>query len=129
MDAKKPRPLLDEVNRSYWQGCERGVLLLQECEGCGGLSCPPQAVCPVCGGQGFSWRPASGRARLWSWLRMHRAYFPAWQDSLPYVVLLAQLEEGPILISRPASGQDRALSLGLELQLEFEEGLPVFRPL
>lgn len=124
----KPRPIVDELNAPFWQACdpEEGEprLLLQRCTACGGLRCPPQALCPHCGCGDFTWQAASGRARLWSWTRIHKAYLPGFDP--PYTACLVKLKEGPVIVS--ALTDETELTPDMPLRLAFRQGLPVFTP-
>ena len=132
MMAERPRPLIDELNAPFWQACapadpaEQPRLLLQVCAACGGKRCPPAPLCPDCGSSSFSWQAASGRARLWSWNRFHKAYLPGFDP--PYVTILVRLAEGPVLVSALTDAEPEELELDQPLELCFREGLPVFRP-
>ena len=124
----KPRPIVDELNAPFWQACgpEEGEprLLLQRCAACGELRCPPQALCPHCGSGDFAWQAASGRARLWSWTRIHKAYLPGFAP--PYTACLVKLKEGPVIVSTLTD--ETELTPDMPLRLAFRQGLPVFAP-
>lgn len=126
-------PAVTEVDRPFWEAMAEGRLLLQRCTNCGRLRIPPDLACPGCLSTEADWQEASGRGRLWSWIRMHRAYDPAFADDVPYLVLFAELEEGPRLISRPEHPvDDDRLRLGLPLTVAFyrvqdDRHLPMFR--
>ena len=124
----KPRPIIDQLNAPFWQACdpEQGPprLLLQKCAACGALRCPPEERCPACGGGDFSWQAASGRATLWSWTRIHKAYLPGFTP--PYTACLVKLEEGPVIVS--ALTDESELIPEMPLRLVFREGLPLFTP-
>ena len=129
--SDKPRPIVNELNSPYWQACDPADgsaprLLLQKCGSCGELRCPPAAVCPRCGDESFTWRAASGRARLWSWNRFHKAYLPGFDP--PYATILAKLEEGPVIISALVDADPAELELDCPLTLTFRHGLPLFTP-
>ena len=124
----KPRPIIDQLNAPFWQACDpkQGPprLLLQKCSACGALRCPPEERCPACGGGDFSWQAASGRAKLWSWTRVHKAYLPGFDP--PYTACLVKLEEGPVIVS--ALTDESELIPDMPLRLVFREGLPLFTP-
>jgi uncharacterized OB-fold protein len=44
---------------------------------------------------------------MWSWIVMHRAYFPDAQAQLPYVIAFVELAEGPMVMAR-ITGADLA---------------------
>ena len=126
--SDKPRPIVDELNAPFWQACAPDMgeprLLLQRCRDCGGLRCPPEKLCPACGCGDFTWQAASGRATLWSWTRIHKAYLPGFDP--PYTACLVKLDEGPVIVSALTDEAD--LTLDLPLRLVFREGLPLFEP-
>ncbi len=126
--SDKPRPIVDELNAPFWQACAPDTgeprLLLQRCRECGGLRCPPEKLCPACSSGDFTWQAASGRATLWSWTRIHKAYLPGFDP--PYVACLVKLDEGPVIVS--ALTDETELTPDLPLRLVFREGLPLFEP-
>ncbi|HVW18847.1 MAG TPA: OB-fold domain-containing protein [Solirubrobacteraceae bacterium] len=114
-----PMPEITDVNRPFWDGCREGELRLQRCDGCGLYRFPDAPVCPRCLSRAFSWQAVSGRGTVWSWIRMHQNYLPAFADQLPYVVLFVDLEEGPRLISGFVGDPDE-LAIDLPVQAVFE---------
>jgi uncharacterized OB-fold protein len=99
MSYNKPVPHLDTLNKPFWAAAKEGRLLLQHCPSCGDTRFPPGPVCPKCLAADQDWVVASGKGTLESWIDMHRAYWDAWKDDLPYRVCLVRLEEGPVLVS------------------------------
>jgi uncharacterized OB-fold protein len=102
MDAvayPKLLPAETDANRPFWEGLRAGELRLQSCNACARLRYPESYVCPNCLSPDYTWRAASGRGRLWSWIVMHQRYFPAFADELPYNVAFIRLDEGPYLMS------------------------------
>lgn len=89
----KPLPVPDRDSEPFWRGLREGELRLQRCRGCSALRWPPRAVCNRCHGFDFEWIAVSGRGRVVSWVRTHRAFAPAWRDEVPYDVVLVQLDE------------------------------------
>lgn len=88
-------PVIDELNRPFWEGCAAGELRIQACLSCGHLRYPISDVCPKCLAREFEWRPMSGAGEILSWVVFHHAYHPAWTNRVPYNVVLVQLREGP----------------------------------
>lgn len=105
------RPASTPLAQPHYDGLKAGKLLLQHCTDCGRVRLTFGPRCPWCGGGAARWLPASGRACLHSWTRYHRAYLEEFEGLLPYVVIAAQLAEGPVVFGRlrgasavPASG-------------------------
>jgi uncharacterized OB-fold protein len=94
-----PEPLVDAITKPYWDALQKGILLYQHCLSCLNDWLPGRSECPQCLQANWAWRPASGRARLISWVVFHRAFHPAFADRLPYNVAVVELIEGPHLIT------------------------------
>lgn len=86
-------------NAPFWEGLKEGRLLLQRCAACGHHWMPARRECPNCLCDAGTWVPASGRARLISWVIYHTALHPAFESELPYNVAVVELDEGPRMIS------------------------------
>lgn len=132
MTVTRPKPQIDHVSRGFWENAERGVLSVQRCDECGHTHFPGCQVCPDCLSTKQSWAPVSGRGTLLSFVRFHRAYWEGLAAALPYLVVLVQLEEGPVLYSNLTGDQERDPPIGAALEVVFERAdgqpaLPVFR--
>ena len=60
---------------------------------------PLDPICPRCLSAPYQWAALSGRGTVQTFIRFQRAYDPSWEDRVPYVVALIQLDEGPVMIS------------------------------
>ncbi len=100
-------PEITSVNQPFWDGCAAGELRLQQCDQCGAHRFPDGPVCPRCLAGAFHWQRVSGTGTLWSWLRMHQRYFPAFADEVPYLVAYIKLAEGPFMVAALAEEPER----------------------
>lgn len=109
-------------------GAACGKLMLRTCGQCHAVCHPPLPMCPQCQSVTWEQRPASGHARLHSWLVSIR---PDQQEDTPRIVIVADLAEGVRFVSNLVDAPIEALSEGMALSLCFQpEGdviLPVFR--
>jgi hypothetical protein len=87
------------LTASYWAAAREGKVLLQRCRDCGQVWHPPMPFCPGCQSTGYEWFEASGRGSIYSLTTIHHGVHPAVNESLPYVVCLIELEEGPKVIA------------------------------
>lgn len=95
-----PVPAPDEKSRPWFAAAAEGRLLLQRCDACGTQRFPLWERCVDCWSTDWSWAEASGRGTLFSWGRMHRIYHPGFEEEVPYVVAIVELEEGPRIETR-----------------------------
>jgi uncharacterized OB-fold protein len=124
------RPPLGHDNAWWWEGIERGELLIQRCKACGRLRHPPRPMCGAC--QSLEWEGvrASGRGTLYSFTVLHHPKVPGYD--YPLAVALVELEEGTRLVANVAGCEPGALRIGMRLVCRIEETggleLPVFYP-
>lgn len=112
----RPRRKLGRYDTAMWEFVDCGELRLQQCRQCDYIRYPPGPGCPVCLSAEAAWVPVSGRGRVLSWATFHREYFP--DMPVPYTVVVATLDEGPMLITDFAAIPDR-LSIGAPVVLEY----------
>jgi len=122
----------DVISAAFFEGMRYGELRVQYCRDCG--TCQLGRIyCQNCSGKDMDWRAASGMAHLYSFVTMHIAYHPAFADSVPYSVALAELSEGPRLFARIRHDGAMPLHVGAPGRIdimETEPGIfvPVFVP-
>ncbi|WP_338449879.1 Zn-ribbon domain-containing OB-fold protein [Niallia oryzisoli] len=95
----KPRPLIDDDNRVFWEELKNHKFMLQHCNDCQKFIFYPRIICPHCYSENISWKETSGRGKIESYTVIHRA-MPPFKDEVPYVVGIIQLNEGVKMISR-----------------------------
>lgn len=94
-----PIPASSELSAPFWASGLTGTLRLQQCDACAQIRFPLDPICPRCLAPEFQWTALSGRGKVQSFIRFQRAYDVTWEDRVPYVVALIELDEGPVLIS------------------------------
>ena len=130
----KPLPLITPDNRAFWEAAKRHALALPWCGACGRPHYPPGPVCPFCFSDALEWRRISGKGRISTWVIVHRNWFAAFAQDLPYPVVQVELEEGPRLTAGYVASPSSTLRVGLPVEAVFrdvteEVTLPFFRPL
>jgi uncharacterized OB-fold protein len=125
-----PTPTRTPLNAAYWDSLDQGVLSYQRCTHCQHAWLPARSECPKCLRAQWRWQPASGRARLISWVVFHVAYHKAFEHRLPYNVAVVELEEGPRLMSNVvdvADAETLCIDQALRLKIEREGATAVAR--
>jgi hypothetical protein len=79
--------------RPFWDGCRAGELRIPRCHDCARWVWYPAATCPGCAGASLDWTRVSGRGRVFTWVRVHRALLPGYATRVPFVTALVELEE------------------------------------
>jgi uncharacterized protein len=89
-----PLPDVDwEPTRPFWAAAADGVLAFPRCEDCLRFVWYPEPACRWCRGPRLEWTPVSGRARLFSWSVVRRAFIPQFQSLVPFVSGLVAIDE------------------------------------
>jgi uncharacterized protein len=129
--APRPQPPRNQDNAFFWEGVDRGELLIQKCSVCGRLRHPPRPMCPNC--QSLEWETiqSSGKGEVFSFIIPHYPQVPFFD--YPYVVAVIALEEGTRLISNVVDIDPGDVTVGLPVEVKFvavddELTLPLFAP-
>jgi uncharacterized OB-fold protein len=100
---------------------EKNQIMATKCKKCGSLYFPPRADCPKCRHSEIAWVPIDGKGRLVTFTEVYFAP-PAFQDSTPYLLGLAELEGGLRVFAPIGNMADRKdLKPGLELLLRSKQ--------
>jgi uncharacterized OB-fold protein/acyl dehydratase len=129
--ALRPRPAVNRDNAFFWEGIDRGELLIQRCASCGRLRHPPGPMCPSCRSLEWDTVASTGRGVVYSFVVPHHPHVPSFE--YPYVVGLVELEEGTRLVSNVIGVDPADVHVGMPVAVEFvavddELTLHQFRP-
>ena len=113
--AKPARPVPEPTatTRPFWEAAADGKLVVQRCLACGHLRFPPGPVCTECLDERAEWTHLSGLATVLSHLVFHQGYGVPWSATLPYSVVMLQLDEGPRMFSDIDDPQSRWIDADL----------------
>lgn len=120
MSAERPMPVVTDENRPFWEAAGRHELRLQCCGNCGHIRPVPADLCPRCLSEETEWRRMSGSGTISSWCTYHRAFHPAFEDAVPYVIAQVDLEEGVRFVAPLKVAPDEKLALGRPVRVGFE---------
>jgi hypothetical protein len=128
--ATRPDPIVTLDSKEFWDGADRGELIVQQCGNCSAFHHPPRPMCPRCHATDMRAVKASGRGAVYSYcIPIHP---PAIGFAAPPIVALIDLEEGVRIVSNVVGVEYEKMTDGLKVEVEFEptEGghqVPVFR--
>ena len=130
----RPRPRIGPDNAPFWEACRRHTLVLPTCAECGKAHLPPGPVCPYCFSDRMTWKQATGKGRISTWTVVHKAWFPAFSNDIPYNVVQVELDEGPRLTSSLVDLSGRTPEIGQRVEVVYDDvddalTLHRFRPL
>jgi uncharacterized OB-fold protein len=121
---QKPLPRHTPDNTQFWQGCCAHKILLPTCLHCDRPHWPPGPVCPFCFHDALTWKQASGRGTVSSWVVVHKAWLPAFKADIPYNAVQVELEEGVRLTGNVVGEGAEALHVGMAVEVVFDDVTP-----
>ncbi len=130
----KPLPAVDALSKPFWDAAKQHRLVLQRCAACGYFNHPPRLACDACQSQQLDFAPVSGRGRIYSFTVMHQPNIAGFEDEIPYLNILVELEEQAKLFmvcDLPLADRDK-VTIGGPVEVWFEDvnteiSLPRFR--
>jgi hypothetical protein len=125
-------PVPDPISEPYWTATTRGELLIQYCPACDRFEFYPRPFCRQCAGD-LTWRQASGRGTIYSFTIVRQSRTPPFDQLVPYVVALVDLDEGPRMMTNIVDCDADSVTIGQRVAVDFAgevEGiaLPFFHP-
>ena len=125
-------PSPTNASAPYWEGCNRGELLLAKCHDCGKPFYYPRILCPHCGSQNLGWIKAAGTGTVWSFSHVHVSFYgKRWESQLPYTPVLIDLDEGVRMMSRLVGDGRENVKIGDRVKVDFieveKQKIPFFR--
>ena len=108
----KPGPTPNPETVPFWEGLADGVIRVQRCRACRRAQHNARIICRWCWSEDLEWLDTIGAGRVWTWTVVHRPSHPAWEDEVPYAVLIVELDEGPRVVTA-FEGELPVLSVGL----------------
>ena len=114
----RPVPVPDIDDVSYWEALSEDRFVAPVCTDCQLGWMRPTPTCPRCGGSGSELRDVGSIATIYSWVGVHRALDPSFDDETPYVILLLKAESGARFFARLLGPQPEAPIIGNHVRLE-----------
>ena len=134
--SQSPRydlPTIEDETRPFWNAAREGRLLFGRCGGCGKAYYYPRPFCPHCWSEDVVLEQASGRGTLYTFSTVFINDLPPFNERLPYVAAIVDLEEGVRVSTNIVDVDPADLSIGMAVEVVFraitpEITLPLFRP-
>jgi len=128
--ATRPYPRPDRDSAPFWEGQRRHELRFRRCTACGAFRYPMTLLCLTCRSFDFEWAASTGRGTVYSYTVVHHQTHLAF--SVPYTIVLVEMEEGPRVVAQLRAPEGTAVSIGAAVRVEWEDHpeqpLPVFVP-
>jgi uncharacterized OB-fold protein len=116
---------VDNINRGFYEACQKRQLTIQRCRECGASQHPPRPICSNCHSSALEWHPVSGRGSVYTYTIVHHPVGPV-VDRVPFNVVSVQLEDLPAIrfVSNLIDTEPEDVIIGLEVEVTFEDVTP-----
>jgi enoyl-CoA hydratase/carnithine racemase/uncharacterized OB-fold protein len=133
METQKPTPVIQPWTQEFWKATKQGKLLVQHCIDCNSNIFFPKKVCPECWSKNLTWIESTGKAKVYTFTVMLDQVEPKFMGDLPYVIAMADLEEGIRMTTRIVNCKPENVAIGMNVEVVFQEvspecSLPMFQP-
>jgi uncharacterized OB-fold protein len=123
----KQSPVPDKVDQGFWDACNEGKLVIQNCTACNRLQQPPEAACYQCGSADhLAWKEMSGRGTIYTYAVMYDTNVPLLYDEQPFNAVIISLDDDAgndsmmkLISHLPGTPVDE-VPIGAKVQVEFE---------
>lgn len=115
-------PAVSDLTRPFWDAAREGRLVIQRCADCAYYNHPPRPSCDRCLSTNLSFEAVSGQGAVWSFTVMHQKSVAGFEDAVPYLTALIELDEQPLLLlvtNLPGLAPD-AIKIGARVRVSFE---------
>jgi uncharacterized protein len=100
-ETEVPAPESSGLDQAFWEGLTASHLVLQWCPLCEDWRWGPEWICHQCHSFDLEWREVVGpngqtpRGKIFSWERVWHPADARYGETVPYVVVLVELEAAP----------------------------------
>jgi uncharacterized OB-fold protein len=125
-DYKLPLPQPTILHQPMWDAFKQHRLVVQRCRACDMLFIFAREHCPRCWATDLEWYEVSGRGRLYTYTTVRQPAHPAFNDLVPYVYAIVQLDEGPRLPSNLMNVALEDVKVDMPLRVVWDDVTPEF---
>lgn len=90
--GEKPVPAVDPESDPFWRAAAEGRLVVQRCGECGERQFYPRRLCRRCWSRDLAFEEVAGTGTVYSFTECHVAGQPGYDEEVPYVVALVELD-------------------------------------
>ena len=108
------------ISRPFWEAARKHALSLQRCDKCAEYVFYPRGLCSHCGSAELTWTEVSGRGTVYSFTVARRPTMVGFQDEVPYVIAIVELDEGPRMTTNIVGCDPESVRIDMRVEAAFE---------
>lgn len=98
VEPSRAVPAATELTQPFWDAAKQGRLAIQCCQDCRHYNHPPRPLCDACLSDKLAFEDVSGSGTVWSYTVMHQKSVAGFEETVPYLTALVELDEQPMLL-------------------------------
>jgi uncharacterized OB-fold protein len=114
-------PVPTPTTQPFWDALKEHKVRIQRCNNCSHWVFYPRANCSQCLSPDLEWREVSGRGKLYTFTIARRPTAPQFQDEVPQMLAVVELDEGVRITSTLVDVDETAIKVGMALKPSFDE--------
>jgi uncharacterized OB-fold protein len=121
-EPERALPAVNDLTRPFWEAANEGRLAIQRCQACGYYNHPPTPLCDRCLSSDLRFEDVSGDGTVWSFTVMHQKSIAGFEDSVPYVTALVELDEQKdlLLVTNLPGVGTADVRIGMRVRVSFQ---------
>lgn len=121
---EKPLPHPTSLSKPFWDALRQHKVLMQYCPQCLKFIFYPRRFCPGCLKEDLDWRQLSGKGCVYSYTIIRRPSVRGFESEAPYIFAVAELDEGPRVITNVIECLPQNIRVGQLVEAVFEDVTP-----
>jgi uncharacterized OB-fold protein len=121
---ERPAPVSNELTKPFWDACNEGRLVLQNCTACSRLHYPPTQKCSKCGSADkLVWKEVQGRGHIDVFFVIRDSRIRGFRSAQPVNFAVITLDEDPGInfLSNLPGSRAGEVKPGAPVELMFEK--------
>lgn len=121
---EKPRPVIDDGTRQFWDAAREHRLSIPHCRSCGQSHFYPRELCPHCHSDDLEWSDVSGKGEIYSFTVARKPAGPVFAEDVPYVIAMIALDEGPRMLTNIVTPDVEQVAIGDRVTVHYDDVAP-----
>jgi len=115
----KPLPVPTHISKPFWDGLREHKVRIQYSPSSDQWVFYPRVLAPRTLADDLEWREISGNGKVYTYSVAYRPTAPPWADSLPQLLAVVELDEGPRMTTELMNIEPEQIKVGMRVKPVF----------
>lgn len=121
MAIEKPLPIPTHISQPFWDALREHKVRIQYSPSTSQWVFYPRSLAPRTLADDLEWREIAGTGTVYAFTIGRRPTAPPWEDALPQLLAIVELDEGPRLTTELVNVPPEAIKVGMRVRPHFED--------